>query len=89
LVVAALHRCAPSEGAAALQATEWLLVRRPEDGLLAGQWEFPNTLIASDKDQIPEDPGASVRSTAFEEILCGGGERAVRQYSICVDDCLA
>jgi len=34
---------------------KWLLSRRPEKGLLAGQWEFPNVIVWSSADQKKDD----------------------------------
>jgi hypothetical protein len=42
----------------------WLLVRRPDSGLLAGQWEFPHAIVASDKAELPIDPGVEERYEA-------------------------
>ena len=61
----------------------WLLVRRPEGGLLAGQWEFPHAVVAEDKEALPDDPGAAARCAATTRLLqaaevdpAGLGERA-------------
>ena len=43
-------------------ARRWLLAKRPATGLLAGQWEFPHAVVASDAAALPDDPGAPERS---------------------------
>ena len=76
--MAALHRCGCGEGAAGLRSTSWLLVKRPAEGLLAGQWEFPNVLVAEHKSDETVDPGAEARRGALDEMLAllglGGGD---------------
>ena len=74
--VAALHRCGYGEGAAGLRSTSWLLVKRPAEGLLAGQWEFPNVLVAEHKENEPDDPGGEVRRQALDAHLASLGVAA-------------
>ena len=56
------------------QQRSWLLVKRPEGGLLAGQWEFPHAIVASDKQALPDDPGTQARSAATMSVLAAAGE---------------
>jgi A/G-specific adenine glycosylase len=54
------------------EETWWLLTKRPKEGLLAGQWEFPSTLmqtrhVKNSKTQQP--PKASVRRSALDQLL--------------------
>jgi len=74
-LVAAVRR-----GDAALSpGTAWLLAKRPDSGLLAGQWEFPATLLAAHKEDEPDDPGAAARATAggtlLEQLAPGGVQK--------------
>ena len=50
-------------------ARRWLLAKRPATGLLAGQWEFPHAVVASDAATLPDDPGAPERSRALDTML--------------------
>ena len=43
LALAAL--CRRTRRAVGKKSVDWLMVRRPADGLLAGQWEFPNVCV--------------------------------------------
>ena len=56
-------------GVATLGARRWLLAKRPATGLLAGQWEFPHAVVASDAAAVPDDPGAPERSRALDAML--------------------
>ncbi len=72
LALLALHRPTATTGAAAAaegeaaarrqtsagQGSQWLLVKRPAGGLLAGQWEFPAVVVAQHPEELPDDPGA-------------------------------
>ena len=63
-MVTALQRPA-SQG----EGNKWLLVKRPEEGLLAGQWEFPHAVVGMHKDTLPDDPGAPFRSNTANELV--------------------
>lgn len=45
------------------------MVKRPEEGLLAGQWQFPNVVVAAEKNGDTEDPGAAAREVALNGLL--------------------
>ena len=55
------------------EETWWLLTKRPKEGLLAGQWEFPSSLVQtrdvkkSKTQQQP--PTASVRRSCLNQLL--------------------
>eukprot|EP00966_Prymnesium_polylepis_P278267 6429292-Prymnesium_polylepis.1 len=66
--VVALYRTAAGAGSA-LRGASWLLVKRPAEGLLAGQWEFPNALVAEHAERAPDDPGAAARAAAIDAAL--------------------
>lgn len=65
LAVLALHRCAGD----AITSASWLLVRRPDGGLLSGQWELPSAPVASHKSELTADPGDQARSAAIDAAL--------------------
>ena len=48
-------------------------MRRPEGGLLAGQWEFPHEIVAAHKEEMPDDPGVAVRGAATASALAAAG----------------
>ena len=48
---------------------QWLLVRRPDSGLLAGQWEFPHVVVASDQAELPDAPVDAAISAAVDGVL--------------------
>eukprot|EP00900_Chrysochromulina_parva_P018947 jgi/Chrpa1/27053/Chrysochromulina_OHIO_Genome00024644-RA len=80
LAVAAIyHDCAASLAGGCMAEGEggtgrrWLLVRRPEGGLLGGQWEFPHAIVASAPDELPDDPGGMFRRKAVNAVLEGAG----------------
>ena len=80
LAVAAIyHDCAASLAGGCTAEGEggtgrrWLLVRRPEGGLLGGQWEFPHAIVASAPDELPDDPGGMFRRKAVDAVLEGAG----------------
>jgi len=68
LAVAALHREATLDA-----GTTWLLIKRPDGGLLAGQWEFPAAVVATHPSQETDDPGAQVRTEAVDALLASAG----------------
>ena len=61
-------------GVATQMARRWLLAKRPATGLLAGQWEFPHAVVASDAATLPDDPGAPERSLALNNMLLAAAE---------------
>ena len=77
LAVAAIYHdraARPAGGCAAEgEGRRWLLVRRPEGGLLGGQWEFPHAIVASAPDELPDDPGEMFRRAAVDAVLEGAG----------------
>ena len=48
-------------------------MRRPEGGLLAGQWEFPHALVAQHAEAPPDDPGPRARRAAADGVLAATG----------------
>ena len=66
-----------SSGASSGAPGSWLLVRRPEGGLLAGQWEFPYVVVAEDRAALPDDPGTDVRSKAIDKALTAAAKGSV------------
>ena len=78
LAIAALYRTTTTAAA----GRSWLLVKRPEGGLLAGQWELPSCLISSDPEERPEAPDErTVREACDRALECarvagGDGEAA-------------
>jgi len=79
LAMLALHRSAGGEGEGGAAgdgpsaASRWLLVKRPADGLLANQWEFPHATVASHPDELPDDPGKRARAEAIDALLVAAG----------------
>lgn len=76
LAMLALHHSA--EGAAAAGngpsgASRWLLVKRPADGLLANQWEFPHATVATHPEELPDDPGKGARAEAIDALIIAAG----------------
>ncbi len=47
----------------------YLMVKRPKEGLLAGQWEFPNVCVQIRKKKETKVPGKSVRGKALTKFL--------------------
>ena len=77
LAIAAIYRLgedgtssssSKAKGKGGGSSRSWLLVKRPDGGLLAGQWEFPHEIVASDKESLPDDPGKKVRSAATKAV---------------------
>ena len=58
-----------SKGGNIMSGVQWLLVKRPADGLLAGQWEFPHQVTASDPAELPAAPSNVERAGAVESVL--------------------
>lgn len=55
------------------EETWWLLTKRPKEGLLAGQWEFPSSLVQTrdgkNSKTQQQPPKASVRRSALNQLL--------------------
>jgi A/G-specific adenine glycosylase len=50
----------------------WLLTKRPKEGLLAGQWEFPSALVQTrdnKNSKTHQPPKATVRRSALNQLL--------------------
>ena len=75
LAMLALHRATDDgdAGGSPSGACCWLLVKRPADGLLANQWEFPHATVASHPEELPDDPGARARAAAIDSLLVASG----------------
>ena len=59
-------------------STYWLLVKRPEKGLLAGQWEFPSTCVWS-SDYLEAGDDAILTTLATKNV---SGEKGVKRKAL-------
>ncbi|KAL3796944.1 hypothetical protein HJC23_000697 [Cyclotella cryptica] len=48
----------------------WLMVKRPSDGLLAGQWEFPSVCVWTSAQKDPKAKSTSVKLSGDVQVPC-------------------
>jgi A/G-specific adenine glycosylase len=58
-----LNRSQKCDGADADDSVRYLMVRRPREGLLAGQWEFPNVCVRIRKKNIKKKTDSATTTT--------------------------
>jgi A/G-specific adenine glycosylase len=63
--------------------TWWLLMKRPSTGLLAGQWEFPSTIVQVRKSTSTKAPSVATRRKELAILLEDITRRSAKHQWIC------